>query len=114
MDAITDHDGVWRLNSSSGPATTRAVLDLAAQSGITVKSLSVQSTTLDDVFVHYTGRALRDALRVAGDMERPFRQSQVDAAVRFCGKVFGKDYAALLAKAAEVASHAEQRKAALA
>jgi ABC-2 type transport system ATP-binding protein len=25
-----------------------------------VKSLSVQSTTLDDVFVHYTGRQLRD------------------------------------------------------
>ena len=68
MDAITDHDGVWRLNSSIGPATTRAVLDLAAQSGITVKSLSVQSTTLDDVFVHYTGRALRDALQEAAPM----------------------------------------------
>jgi ABC-2 type transport system ATP-binding protein len=68
VDAITDHDGVWRLNSSIGPATTRAVLDLAAQSGITVKSLSVQSTTLDDVFVHYTGRALRDALQEAAPM----------------------------------------------
>ena len=25
-----------------------------------MKSLSVQNTTLDDVFVHYTGRQLRD------------------------------------------------------
>jgi ABC-2 type transport system ATP-binding protein len=25
-----------------------------------VKSLTVQSTSLDDVFVHYTGRQLRD------------------------------------------------------
>jgi ABC-2 type transport system ATP-binding protein len=25
-----------------------------------IKTLSVQSTTLDDVFVHYTGRQLRD------------------------------------------------------
>jgi ABC-2 type transport system ATP-binding protein len=25
-----------------------------------VKTLTVQSTTLDDVFVHYTGRDLRD------------------------------------------------------
>ena len=35
--------------------------------------------------------------------DRRFRQSQVDAAVRFCGKVFGPDYAATLTKAAEVA-----------
>jgi hypothetical protein len=30
----------------------------------------VQSTTLDDVFVHYTGRALRDALQEANPLER--------------------------------------------
>ena len=29
---------------------------------MSVQSLAVQSTTLDDVFVHYTGRQLRDAL----------------------------------------------------
>jgi ABC-2 type transport system ATP-binding protein len=28
--------------------------------GETIKALSVQNTSLDDVFVHYTGRALRD------------------------------------------------------
>jgi hypothetical protein len=57
-------------------------------------------------------RTLLDALRTAIPTERAFRQSQVDAAVRFCAKVFGKEYASLLAKAAEVASHAEQRKVA--
>jgi hypothetical protein len=57
-------------------------------------------------------RALLDALRAASPAERAFRQSQVDAAVRFCAKVFGKEYAALLTKAAEVASQAEPRKAA--
>jgi len=57
-------------------------------------------------------RTLLDALRAAVPAERTFRQSQVDAAVRFCAKVFGKEYASLLAKAAEVASHAEQRKVA--
>jgi hypothetical protein len=40
-------------------------MDTAAQAGVTVQSLSVQSTTLDDVFVHYTGRALRDGLQEA-------------------------------------------------
>jgi hypothetical protein len=58
-------------------------------------------------------RTLLDALRAAVPAERAFRQSQVDAAVRFCAKVFGKEYAALLTKAAEVAAHAELRKAAL-
>ena len=43
-----------------------------AQSGVTVQSLSVQSTTLDDVFVHYTGRGLRDALQEANPSEGAF------------------------------------------
>jgi hypothetical protein len=47
--------------------------------------------------------SLVDSLRTAGDADRPFRRSQVDAAVRFCAKVFGADYAAALAKSAEVA-----------
>jgi len=50
-------------------------------------------------------KVLLDALRQAGDADRPFRQSQVDAAIRFCKTVFGPDYAGLLAKAAEVAVH---------
>jgi hypothetical protein len=57
-------------------------------------------------------RTLLDALRAASPDERAFRQSQVDAAVRFCAKVFGQEYASLLAKAAEVASHDHERKAA--
>jgi hypothetical protein len=54
-------------------------------------------------------RALLDAVRVASPTERTFRLSQVNAAVRFCAKVFGQEYAALLAKAAEVACHAERK-----
>ena len=57
-------------------------------------------------------RALLDALRAAGDHDRPFRKSQMDAAIRFCGKAFGQDYAALLVKAAETADNAERRVAA--
>ena len=54
-------------------------------------------------------RALLEGLRHAGEGDRSFRQSQVDAAVRFCAKVFGRDYAALLVKAAEVAGAAEAK-----
>jgi hypothetical protein len=38
---------------------------MSAGASLEVKSLSVQSTTLDDVFVHYAGRALRDSLQDA-------------------------------------------------
>ena len=43
-------------------------------------------------------QALLEGLRHAGEADRAFRQSQVDAAVRFCAKVFGREYAALLGK----------------
>jgi hypothetical protein len=56
-------------------------------------------------------RSLLDGVRHAGLADRSFRQSQVDAAVRFCAKVFGKQYASLLDKAAEVASAKERKTA---
>lgn len=51
-------------------------------------------------------KVLLNSLRHAGEADGPFRQSQVDAAIRFCRIVFGSDYAALLAKAAEIAAQA--------
>jgi hypothetical protein len=51
-------------------------------------------------------KALLDSLRHAEASDRPFRQSQVEAAIRFCRTVFGVEYAGLLAKAAEMAAQA--------
>jgi hypothetical protein len=62
-------------------------------------------------FLDTNTRALLDGLRHAEAADRSFRQSQVDAAARLCAKVFGKDYAALLSKAAEVASTADRKAA---
>jgi len=60
---VEGHAPVFRLVSTSGPETTNALMSTAAASGVSVRSLSVQSTSLDDVFVHYTGHQLRDALQ---------------------------------------------------
>ena len=49
-------------------------------------------------------RGLIESVRSAGPAERSFRQSQLDAACRLCGVAFGPDYAAELAKAAELAA----------
>jgi ABC-2 type transport system ATP-binding protein len=50
----------YRIMSSNGSKTTTELVEMAVKAGVEVKSLSVQNTTLDDVFVHYTGRQLRD------------------------------------------------------
>jgi ABC-2 type transport system ATP-binding protein len=59
---VTGEDHVFRIASTQGPATTKALVELAEAAGVGVASLAIQSTTLDDVFVHYTGHALRDAV----------------------------------------------------
>src|SRR5271165_2978375 len=50
----------FRILTSNGSKTTTELVELAVRSNVEVKALSVQNTTLDDVFVHYTGRQLRD------------------------------------------------------
>jgi len=60
---VKGEETVFRISSLNGPQTTVALMEAARAAGIAVNSLSVQSTTLDDVFVHYTGHQLRDALQ---------------------------------------------------
>ncbi|MGH7732893.1 MAG: ATP-binding cassette domain-containing protein [Gemmatimonadales bacterium] len=76
VKGVTADGHVYRLASSDGPATTLGLLELAGRAKVKVQSLSVQSSTLDDVFVHFTGRQLRDALQEASVTDRlaPFRR----------------------------------------
>jgi len=68
--SVTGEGAVFRIISASGPETTAALIAAARQAGVTVQSLGVQSTSLDDVFVHYTGHDLRDALHEPSPLER--------------------------------------------
>jgi len=52
--------GVYRVLTANGSQTTTQLVEMAAGLGEQFSSLSVQNTSLDDVFVHYTGRQLRD------------------------------------------------------
>jgi ABC-2 type transport system ATP-binding protein len=64
LDGVTsvqaESAGFYRVLTSSGSRTTMQLVELAASLGENITSLSVQNTSLDDVFVHYTGRQLRD------------------------------------------------------
>jgi ABC-2 type transport system ATP-binding protein len=63
---------VFRIASHNGPVTTVELVAAARRAGVAIASLSVQSTTLDDVFVHYTGHQLRDALQTPDVSKSPF------------------------------------------
>jgi len=70
VERVDGEGGVFRIVSDRGPTTTTALISAAAAAGVALESLSVQSTTLDDVFVHYTGHELRDALQDPSPGER--------------------------------------------
>jgi ABC-2 type transport system ATP-binding protein len=72
VESVGAHDNVFRIGTANGPATTLALMEAAARAEVKVESLSVQSTTLDDVFVHYAGRDLRDELQAASVQDSPF------------------------------------------
>ncbi|KAA6465115.1 ABC transporter ATP-binding protein [Acidobacteria bacterium AB60] len=59
-DVQSQSGGFYRVLTSNGSQTTTQLVEMAAGLGEQITSLSVQNTTLDDVFVHYTGRQLRD------------------------------------------------------
>jgi ABC-2 type transport system ATP-binding protein len=59
-DVQSQSAGVYRVLTSNGPRTTTQLVEMAAGLNEELTSLSVQNTSLDDVFVHYTGRQLRD------------------------------------------------------
>ncbi len=65
--------GMYRVLTGDGSQTTTELVEAAVRAGVGVKSLSVQNTTLDDVFVHYTGRQLRDELQKAYAFVMPQR-----------------------------------------
>lgn len=65
--------GMFRVLTSDGSRATTELVAMAVEHNTLVKTLSVQNTTLDDVFVHYTGRQLRDELVKAYGFVMPQR-----------------------------------------
>lgn len=70
---------------------------------LAISEMTQRAYTELQQYLEVSTQVLMGALRQANDTDRKFRRSQFDAAVRFCAKVFGAEYAAQLAKAGEVA-----------
>src|SRR5216684_2328355 len=65
--------GMFRVLTANGSGTTTDLVEMAMVLKIPLKTLTVENTTLDDVFVHFTGRQLRDELVKAYAFTMPQR-----------------------------------------
>jgi hypothetical protein len=97
-------------------AETETLIEFVAACKAYAGELAINEITLRtyselQVYLESRTPALVEGLRIGGDEERAIRRSQVDAAVRFCAQVFGQEYAATLAKSAEVAANSERKAA---
>jgi ABC-2 type transport system ATP-binding protein len=78
VQSVSHLDGIFHIASNNGPKTTVDLMEAARAAGVEIASLSVQSTTLDDVFVHFTGRQLRDNLQSAYAYDMSFAYEKRD------------------------------------
>jgi ABC-2 type transport system ATP-binding protein len=53
-------DGMINLNVKDGETAIPIIIELARDKGIQVASVGLRKPTLEDVFIHYTGRTIRD------------------------------------------------------
>ena len=61
VGAVQVYNGTCRIHSRDRVATLAALLQAAERDRVTISSLSLRGSTLEDVFIHFTGRDLRDA-----------------------------------------------------
>lgn len=108
-DAIAPLDSIDVDDVEAKLALVAACRNYAGELAVSEMTLRVHSE-LQSYFDRGTD-VLLERLRAAPPAERALRQSQVDAAIRFCAKLFGPEYAGLLARAADVAAKDEQKAA---
>jgi hypothetical protein len=101
----------------SDVAETEALLGFVGQcrgfaNELAINEMTMRAFTEVQNYLETQIDTLLDGLRAAGKADRSYRQSQFDAAVRFCGKIFGTDYAETLKKASEVALASDRKVAA--
>jgi len=60
VEKLDNHDEVVTLHSQNGKSLIRDALDIAMKEGVSVESVEVIKPNLESVFLHLTGKDLRD------------------------------------------------------
>jgi ABC-2 type transport system ATP-binding protein len=71
---VATADGEVRITVDSAHTALPKVVDVAGKAGIYIDSVSIKERQLDDVFMHYTGRALRQGGKELTGMGRIMRR----------------------------------------
>ncbi len=56
---VKEEDGALKLVVRDGETVLPRIVEAAAKAGIRIESMSIHEPTLDDVFLHYTGKEMR-------------------------------------------------------
>jgi ABC-2 type transport system ATP-binding protein len=57
---VKNEDGVYRIKAEAGEVTAPLIIEALRKKGYTVTKLSLTEPTLDEVYLEYTGKAMRD------------------------------------------------------
>ncbi len=60
VESTKQHDSSLTLGVKKGDEKIPLIIEIAQKLNLKIKSISVRKPTLDDVFLHYTGRNIRD------------------------------------------------------
>jgi ABC-2 type transport system ATP-binding protein len=77
---IKSHAEEYIVIAENGELTVPKIFEVIRDTGMKITKITVKRPTLDDVYLHFTGRGLRDELE--GSKEEGFRQRMVMRRVR--------------------------------
>ena len=60
VNRVDPHDGFITINLPSAEKHVAQIVSLLAINGIEIDSISIRKPTLEDVFLHFTGRTIRE------------------------------------------------------
>ena len=55
-----DHDGTVKINVSAAEKHIAAITEIASKNGVAIDSISIHKPNLEDVFLHFTGKSIRE------------------------------------------------------
>lgn len=74
---VTENEDKVTVFSSKGAEVAPMIFSLSGKLGITIKSISITQPTLDDVFLSYTGRDLRDSNGGTYDRKKEYQKKRI-------------------------------------
>lgn len=73
---VSESEDMITVFSSKGAEVAPMIFSLSSKLGITIKSISITQPTLDDVFLSYTGRELRDNNGAGYDRKKEYQKKK--------------------------------------